>query len=207
MFGGEHAAAHRVVHALDARHVDEARRAADQRAAGKAQPRHRLIAALGDGARAIGKPLAAFEQRADRRMGLEALEFVERRQIRIVVIEMHDEADRHQIVVVVIEERAAAGRIVQRPAERMLDQALLVLGGIDLPDFLQPDAEFRRLALGIERDISRSAAWSGCRARLRRTACICRAVPCRGCRNPCGVPSLAMPMSPVAMPRTAPLSS
>ena len=33
----------------------------------------------------------------------------------------------------------------------MLDQALLVLGGIDLPDFLQPDAEFRRLALGVER--------------------------------------------------------
>jgi hypothetical protein len=46
-------------------------------------------------------------------MGLEALEFLERRQIRIVVVEMHDEADRHQIVVVVIEERAAAGRIVR----------------------------------------------------------------------------------------------
>ena len=85
-------------------------------------------------------------------MGLEALEFVERRQIRIVVIEMHDEADRHQIVVVVIEERAAAGRIVQRPAERMLDQALLVLGRIDLPDFLEADAEFRRLAVGVERE-------------------------------------------------------
>ena len=34
----------------------------------------------------------------------------------------------------------------------MLDQALLVFGGIDLPDFLQPDAEFRRLALGVERE-------------------------------------------------------
>ena len=75
----------------------------------KRQARHRLIAALGDGARAVGQPLAAFEQGADRGMGLEALEFVERRQIRIVVIEMHDETDRHQIVVVVIEERAAAG--------------------------------------------------------------------------------------------------
>ena len=34
----------------------------------------------------------------------------------------------------------------------MLDQALLVFGGIDLPDFLQPDAEFRRLAVGVERE-------------------------------------------------------
>ena len=34
----------------------------------------------------------------------------------------------------------------------MLDQALLVLGGIDLPDFLQADAELRRLALGVERE-------------------------------------------------------
>ena len=33
----------------------------------------------------------------------------------------------------------------------MLDQALLVFCGIDLPDFLQADAEFRRLAFRIER--------------------------------------------------------
>ena len=86
-------------------------------------------------------------------MGLEALEFVERRQIRIVVIEMQDEADRDLVVVVVIEERAAAGGIIQRPAERMLDQAFLVFCGIDLPDFLQADAEFRRLALRVEREL------------------------------------------------------
>ncbi len=64
VFGRLHAGAHGVVHALDARHVDEARGAADQRTAGKGQPRHRLVTALGDGARAIGQPLAAFEQRA-----------------------------------------------------------------------------------------------------------------------------------------------
>src|SRR6202021_3811897 len=32
----------------------------------------------------------------------------------------------------------------------MLDQALLVLGRIDLPDLLEADAEFRWLAFGIE---------------------------------------------------------
>ena len=83
-------------------------------------------------------------------MGLEALEFIERRQIRIVVIEMHDKTDRHQIIVVVIEEGATAGGIVQRPAERVLDQTFLMLGWIDLPDLLEADAEFRRLAAGVE---------------------------------------------------------
>ena len=122
LLGREHAGQHGVVAALDARHVDEARRAADQRAAGERQLRHRLPAALGDGARAVGDALAALEGVADQRMGLEALEFLERRQIRIVVVEVHDEADRHQVVVEVIEERAAAGAIVERPAERVLHQ-------------------------------------------------------------------------------------
>ena len=63
---------------------------------------------------------------------------------------MNDETDRHQIVVVVIEERAAAGGIVQGPTERMLDQACLVFRGVDLPDLLEADAEFRRFAVGVE---------------------------------------------------------
>ena len=104
MFGRQHAAADRIVHALDARHIDKARRAANQRAARERQARHRLIAALGDGARAVAEPLATLEQVADRGMGLEALELIERRQVWIVIIEMHDEADRHQIVVIVVEE-------------------------------------------------------------------------------------------------------
>src|SRR4029077_13754619 len=77
-------------------------------------------------------------------------EFLKRRKIRIVVIEMHDEADRDEIVVVMIEKRAAAGLVVQRPAQRMLNQALLVLRWIDLPDLLQADPEFRRLAARVE---------------------------------------------------------
>ena len=79
-------------------------------------------------------------------MRLEALEFLERRQIRVGVVEMHDEADRHQIVVEVIEERAAAGRIVERPAEGVLHQALAVLLRRDLPELLEAEAEFLRLA-------------------------------------------------------------
>ena len=62
--GGQHAGLHRVVAALDARHVDEAGRAADQRAAREGQLRHRLPAALGDRARAVGDALAALEKSA-----------------------------------------------------------------------------------------------------------------------------------------------
>src|SRR5262249_14762472 len=53
--------------------------------------------------------------------------------------------------VIVIEERAAAGLRAERPSERVLDPALAVLGRVDLPDFFQADAEFPRLAVGVER--------------------------------------------------------
>src|ERR1700733_4675311 len=66
---------------------------------------------------------------------------------------MHDETDRDEFLVVMIEKRPAAGLAVQWPAEGMLDQALLVLRGIDLPDFLQTDAEFAGLAVGVERKL------------------------------------------------------
>ena len=66
MLGRQHPGRHRIVRALDARDVDEAGGAADQRAAGKGQLRHRLVAALGDRARAIGDALAALERVAHR---------------------------------------------------------------------------------------------------------------------------------------------
>ena len=52
-FRRQHAGFHGVVAALDARHVHEAGRAAQQRAAGEIELRHRLVTALGHGARAI----------------------------------------------------------------------------------------------------------------------------------------------------------
>ena len=150
--GGLQRAGHRIVHALDARHVDEARGAADQRAAGEGQPRHRLVAAFGDRARAIGQALGAGKGVADLRVGLEALEFLERVDVGVFIVQMQHEADRDEVIVVVVQERAATGGIVERPAERVLHQTLLVPGGIDLPDFLEADAEFRRLAILVERE-------------------------------------------------------
>src|SRR3954471_2057424 len=59
---------------------------------------------------------------------------------------MNHEADRNQIVVEVIEKRAAPGRIVERPAERVLDEPRLVLVRRYLPELLQAQAELLRLA-------------------------------------------------------------
>src|SRR5204862_6286914 len=59
-------------------------------------------------------------------------------------------ADYALVVFEVVEERAAARGIVQRPAEGMLDLARLVLGRVDLPELLQADAVFLRLAAGVQ---------------------------------------------------------
>src|SRR5690606_20855947 len=85
-FGGQNAREDRIVRTLDARHVDETGRAADQRAAGEDQLRYGLPAALGNGAGAIGDARAALEGRRDRRMGLEALELLEGREVGIAVV-------------------------------------------------------------------------------------------------------------------------
>src|SRR5271169_4290708 len=98
VLGREHAGEYGVVAAFDARHVHESRGAADERAAGKRKVRNRLPAALGEGAGAVADALAVGERVAHQRMRLEPLEFLERRQILILVIEMDDEADRDEAV-------------------------------------------------------------------------------------------------------------
>ena len=139
-------------------------------------------------------------------MGLEALEFLERRQIRIGVVEMNDEADRNQIVVEVIEERAAAGGIVERPAERVLHQPGLVLVRRDLPELLQAEAEFLRLA-ALGQSVFRDQLLRQAAARAFGEQRVLGAQLHAAGEVALGLPSLPMPMSPVATPITAPFSS
>src|SRR5262249_62055526 len=79
-------------------------------------------------------------------MGLEALKFLIRREVGVFVVEMQHEADRNEPVVEMIEERAAAGAVVERPAERVLRQAGMMFFRRDLPQLFQAEAEFLRLA-------------------------------------------------------------
>src|SRR5579872_1668409 len=100
--GRDHAGFHRGMTALDLRHIQKAGRIADQRTTWKIEPRHRLETALADRAGAIGDASAALEITPNRRMGLEALELLERVQKRVPVVERDDEADRDLVVFEVV---------------------------------------------------------------------------------------------------------
>ena len=131
--------------ALDARHVDHARRTAQQHAAREGQFGQRLVAAFGDRAGAIGDALAALQQLGHHRVVLEALELHVGIEIRVLVVQVDHKAHHHQVVLVVIDERAAAGVLAQGPAHRVDHPALLELLGADLPDLLHAQAVFLRL--------------------------------------------------------------
>ena len=73
----QHAGLHRVVAALDARHVYEARAAADQGAARKDELGHGLEAAFGDRSRTVDNALSAFEVLREYRVMLDPLKLVE----------------------------------------------------------------------------------------------------------------------------------
>src|SRR5438876_439477 len=103
--------------------------------------RPRRVAAKDVGVeRRIGKP-AALEDRANRRMGLETLELLERAEEGVAIIEPDDEADGDLIVLEMIEKRAAIGRFVQRPSDRVGDETWPMLRRLDLPQLLDADAE------------------------------------------------------------------
>src|SRR5215469_16861053 len=122
--------------ALDLRYVEKSGGIPDQRPARKVEPRDRLKPALVERPGAIGNPSTALEEGADRRMRLKALEFLERVQKRVFVIEPDHEPDRHLPIVQVIKKGATVSRRVERPADRMNDEAGLVPLGRDLPQFL-----------------------------------------------------------------------
>ena len=66
--------------------------------------RHGLEAALRDCARTVRDALATFKGTAHKRMGLEALKFLERREIGIVVAERHHKPDGNEIIFVMVDE-------------------------------------------------------------------------------------------------------
>ena len=83
-------------------------------------------------------------------MCLIALKLFERREVRIFVVEVDHKSDRNQIVAKMIEERTATCLIIERPAYGVLDQARLMLAGLDFPQFLETNSIFLRLAARIQ---------------------------------------------------------
>ena len=73
-------------------------RVADDHRAGHRELRHRPVAAGGDRLRAPADPLAALEDLAHHRVGLELLQEVVGGAGRVGVVEVEDEADRDQVL-------------------------------------------------------------------------------------------------------------
>jgi hypothetical protein len=96
-----------------------------------------------------------------RRVLLPALELLERIEPGVGIVQGDDEAQVNLVAGGVVEEAAALGTAGERPAERVDDQALLVQGGIDGPDFLDADAIVLRVAVAPQLETVASAACRG----------------------------------------------
>ncbi|VAY89696.1 conserved hypothetical protein [mine drainage metagenome] len=146
----QHAGLDRGMAALDARGIEKTRLAAHHAAAREHELGQGQNAARGERARAIAQALAAFENGADGGMGFEALEFLERAEPGVAVVQSHHQAHRHLVVGQVVEERAAIGLAVQRPAGGVQHPARLGLLGRDFPQFLDADGVTLRVASCVE---------------------------------------------------------
>ena len=180
VLGREHAGEHRVVASLDARHVDEARRAADERAAGKDELRHALVAALGDRARAVADAPPALERVADRVVRLEALELLERARAtgscssgarRTRPRRGSRRSDRGT-------SRRRSLQSSGQPKECCTRPGRCFAGSTSQSSF-SPMPNFGGSRPSVERRSGGSAPWRASRARLPRRARIFRGAPCR----------------------------
>ena len=136
--------------AFDAAGIQEAGIATDQRAARESELRQRLQTAGGDGTRAVGDALATLQEAPNFRMCLVALEFLVRRQVWILVGEADHITDRYLVVFQVIQERSAISLAVQRPTGSVNDQSRLMLGRIDIPQFLDADTVGLRVLVLVQ---------------------------------------------------------
>ncbi len=144
-FGSGLTAKHRVVIALDARHVDHAHRTPQKCHAGRHHLGHRLETTFRDRPCTIGHAFTALQQLRHHRVVLETLEFHVGEKMRVAVVQVHHEANVNLIVLKVIDKGPTTGIAAQRPAHRVGYRAFLVLGRVDLPDLFHTEAEFLRL--------------------------------------------------------------
>jgi|GEM_PF-1878812 len=148
--GGQHAGLDGGMAALDARGVQHAGVAADQRAAREHQLGQALQAAVVDGAGAVADALAAFDVGADGVVRLPALHLLERAHPGVLVVQPQHIAQRHLVVFQVVEEAAAEAAVFDRPAAGVHHQAWLGLVGRHFPQLLDADGEAGRVTPVIE---------------------------------------------------------
>ena len=119
---------------------------------------------------------------------------------------MHHEADGHQVGAVVIQKRAAAGLVVERPAQSVLNQARPVLVRLHLPQLFQAEPVLLRLTVFGEPEFGGERLYQGAACAFRNHGVLGAqfdaALEVVG-----GLAVLADALEPVATPMTAPLSS
>ena len=122
------------------------------RGAGHRQLGQRLQAALDDGASTVSHPATALEHVREQRVVLQALQFVEWRQVRILVGEVDDDAEGHLVVLLVVEERThpRGEHPPQGPAHVVQDAPRHVALGVDVPKLLEPDAVMLRAGRSLQ---------------------------------------------------------
>ena len=133
----QHPRLDRVVDALQRRQVDHAGRVAGEHGARHRELRHRPVAAGRDRLGAPADPLAALEDLAHHRVGLELLQEVVGRAGRVGVVEVEHEADRDQVLAgLLVDHRVDPGAAdlvvlggdLQRPAGDRVDHPVERLG-------------------------------------------------------------------------------
>ena len=83
-------------------------------------------------------------------MLLPALKLFERREVRVAVVQRNNQAKIDLVIVRVIKKTAALGVPVERPAERVHDQAFCVPLRLDFPDLLDTNAVVLRIGVGAQ---------------------------------------------------------
>ena len=150
-----------VVHALERHRVDHAAGVAGEHGAGHRELGHRPVAAAGQRLGAPAHALAALEDLAHERVGLEGLQQVVGRGGGVGVLEVDHEADRHEVVAGLlvlhrVDPRAAhlavLGRRRDRPRADRVDHA--VQGLRDLPDLLHAELPGLGLAVAAEVELA-----------------------------------------------------
>ena len=153
--GREHAGVDRQVHALEALHVHEAGRVADQHEAVALELGHREVAAAGDRLGAVAQDLAALEALRDRRVLLPVHEHGVRVEPRVVVIQADHVADRQAISAQAVDPAAAVAAGAEGRAHGMDDLALELLADLlgDLPDLLDAGLVQLVVLAGVEAEL------------------------------------------------------
>lgn len=137
-FSRKHARLHRGVRALNLHAVEETSAAAQQRTAGEGELGQAVVSSLVEYACAVLDTRAALDMLRDFRVVLPALELAVGVEVGVLVAEAHDHAHEHEIGLHVVEESAAERvtqrRLLQGPAQRVLNQSRLELVGRNFPN-------------------------------------------------------------------------